>query len=191
MRIVTFYSYKGGVGRTLACANFGMYLAKTGQKVVLADMDFEAPGLDSKFFNAATTNISNGLLDQISAFQQGAPLPNLSPIPIALTEEVARSGGMLQLIPAGNYGAPDKYYETLSSIDWNKLLRTEGGLSFWFDLVSRIKTQFNPDVLVIDSRTGITEIGGLCTQVLPDTVLLLFLDESREHGGNSSHLRNH
>lgn len=173
MRVVTFYSYKGGVGRTLACANFGMYLAKTGQKVVLADMDFEAPGLDSKFFNAATTNISNGLLDQISAFQQGTALPNLSPIPIALTEEVARSGGMLHLIPAGNYGAPDKYYETLSNIDWNKLLRTEDGLSFWFDLVSRIKTQFNPDVLVIDSRTGITEIGGLCTQVLPDTVLLL------------------
>jgi MinD-like ATPase involved in chromosome partitioning or flagellar assembly len=173
MRVVTFYSYKGGVGRTLACANFGLYLAKTGQKVVLADMDFEAPGLDSKFFDAATSNISNGLLDQISAFQQGAPIPNLSPMPIALTEEVARSGGMLQLIPAGNYGAPDKYYESLSNIDWHKLLRTEDGLSFWFDLVSRIKTQFNPDVLVIDSRTGITEIGGLCTQVLPDTVLLL------------------
>ena len=49
MRAVTFYSYKGGVGRTLACANFGLYLAKMGQKVVLMDMDFEAPGLDSKF----------------------------------------------------------------------------------------------------------------------------------------------
>jgi MinD-like ATPase involved in chromosome partitioning or flagellar assembly len=173
MRVVTFYSYKGGVGRTLACANFGIYLAKTGQKVVLADMDFEAPGLDSKFFSDATTNISNGLLDQISAFQRGQPLPNLSPIPIGLTEEVARSGGMLQLIPAGNYGSPNKYYETLSGLDWNLLLRTEEGLAFWFDLVSRIKSQFNPDVFVIDSRTGITEIGGLCTQVLPDTVLLL------------------
>ena len=173
MRIVTFYSYKGGVGRTLACANFGIYLAKTGQKVVLADMDFEAPGLDSKFFSDATTNISNGLLDQISAFQKGLPLPSLSPIPIGLTEEVARSGGVLQLIPAGNYDSPHKYYETLSSLDWNLLLRSEEGLSFWFELVSRIKTQFDPDVLVIDSRTGITEIGGLCTQVLPDTVLLL------------------
>src|SRR5439155_26319544 len=78
MRVITFYSYKGGVGRTLACANFGIYLAKTGQKVVLADMDFESPGLDSKFFSDATTNISNGLLDQITAFQHGKPLPNLS-----------------------------------------------------------------------------------------------------------------
>jgi MinD-like ATPase involved in chromosome partitioning or flagellar assembly len=173
VRVVTFYSYKGGVGRTLACANFGLYLAKTGQKVVLADMDFEAPGLDSKFFSDTSTNISNGLLDQIWAFQQGQPLPSLSPIPIALPEEVVRSGGMLQLIPAGNYGVPDKYYETLSRLNWSRLLRTEEGLSFWFDLLSRIEAQFRPDVLVIDSRTGITEIGGLCTQVLPDTVLLL------------------
>lgn len=173
MRVVTFYSYKGGVGRTLACANFGIYLAKTGQKVVLADMDFEAPGLDSKFFRDATTNISNGLLDQIAAFQQNLPLPNLSPIPLGLSEEVTRSGGRLQLIPAGNYGMPDSYYETLSRLDWNLLLRSKRGLSFWFDLLSRIKTQLQPDVLVIDSRTGITEIGGLCTQVLPDTVLLL------------------
>src|SRR5882762_11144508 len=109
MRVITFYSYKGGVGRTLACANFGKYLAKTGQKVVLADMDFEAPGLDSKFFSDGTTNISNGLLDQITAFQQGLPLPNLSPILIALPEEIIRSGGRLQLIPSGNYCAPDKY----------------------------------------------------------------------------------
>src|SRR5882762_2722296 len=128
MRVVTFYSYKGGVGRTLACANFGLYLAKTGQKVVLADMDFEAPGLDSKFFPDANTQISNGLLDQIVAFQRGLPLPSLSPSHIGLSEEVARSGGMLQLIPAGDYGVPHKYYEMLSSLDWKFLLGTQRGL---------------------------------------------------------------
>jgi len=173
MRVITFYSYKGGVGRTLACANFGRYLAKTGLKVVLVDMDFEAPGLDSKFFGDGTTNISYGLLDQITAFQQRLPLPNLSPIGIPFTEEVDRSGGRLQLIPAGNYCAPDKYHEALSRLDWGYLLKSEQGLSFWFDLLSRIETQLQPDVIVIDSRTGLTEVAGLCTQVLPDTVLLL------------------
>lgn len=173
MRVITFYSYKGGVGRTLACANFGRYLAKTGLKVVLVDMDFEAPGLDSKFFGDGTTNISYGLLDQITAFQHGLPLPNLSPIGIPLSEEVIRSGGRLQLIPAGNYCAPDKYHEALSQLDWGYLLKNERGLSFWFDLLSRIENQLQPDVLVIDSRTGLTEVAGLCTQVLPDTVLLL------------------
>ena len=173
MRIITFYSYKGGVGRTLACANFGLYLAKTGQKVVLADMDFEAPGLDSKFFSDATSSISNGLLNQIIAFESNSSLPNLSPITIPMTEEVTRSGGSLQLIPAGDYCSTNKYYKDLSQLDWGRLLQSEQGLSFWFDLMARIENELQPDVLVIDSRTGMTEVAGICTQVLPDTVLML------------------
>src|SRR5947208_1944895 len=48
-RIVTFYSYKGGVGRTLALANIGVLLAKRGKRVLLMDWDLEAPGLDRYF----------------------------------------------------------------------------------------------------------------------------------------------
>ena len=48
-RIITFYSYKGGVGRTLALANIGVLLAKRGKKVLLMDWDLEAPGLDRYF----------------------------------------------------------------------------------------------------------------------------------------------
>lgn len=173
MKVITFYSYKGGVGRTLACANFGKYLAKTGQKVVLMDMDLEAPGLDSKLFPGADTNTSSGLMDQLTAFQDRSILPGLSPIPIVLNEEVTRSGGRLHLIPAGNYRDMDTYHQALSKLNWNHLLRTEEGLAFWFDLLARIEDQLQPDVLVIDSRTGITEVGGLCTHILPDTVVLM------------------
>jgi hypothetical protein len=41
MRVITFYSYKGGVGRTLAAANFALYLAKLGQRTVVIDFDLE------------------------------------------------------------------------------------------------------------------------------------------------------
>ena len=44
---VTFYSYKGGVGRTMAMANVAALLARKGRKVVMLDFDLEAPGLDS------------------------------------------------------------------------------------------------------------------------------------------------
>lgn len=173
MRVITFYSFKGGVGRTLACANFGKYLAKAGQKVVLLDMDLEAPGLDAKLFPDATTSISNGVIDQLTAFQNGLSLPSLSPIPIDLPEEVTQHGGRLHLMPAGNYFDLNGYYKALSNLDWDLLLKSEEGLAFWFDFLKRIEDQFQPNVLVIDSRTGITEVSGLCTQVLPDTVLLL------------------
>ena len=43
--IVTFYSYKGGVGRSMALANIAVLLAQRGMKVLMVDWDLEAPGL--------------------------------------------------------------------------------------------------------------------------------------------------
>ena len=43
-RFTTFYSYKGGVGRSLALANLAYILAWEGRKVLIIDMDMEAPG---------------------------------------------------------------------------------------------------------------------------------------------------
>lgn len=172
MRIVTFYSYKGGVGRTLACANFGLYLAKTGQKVVLADMDFEAPGLDSKFPAIDVAEIQGGMLEQFDAFQKGRPVPHITAAEIPLPEDVVQTGGSLRLIPAGNYKSKD-YYAKLSGLQWDFFLVEKTGLAFCIELIKTIEESFGADVLLIDSRTGLTEIGGLCTQVFPDTVVLL------------------
>ncbi len=47
--IVTFYSYKGGVGRTMALANVAALLARWGYKVLAVDWDLEAPGLEQFF----------------------------------------------------------------------------------------------------------------------------------------------
>ena len=43
--IVTFYSYKGGTGRTMALANIAWLLACNGYQVLTIDWDLEAPGL--------------------------------------------------------------------------------------------------------------------------------------------------
>ena len=47
MHITTFYSFKGGVGRTQALVNVGVELAKRGRRVLLVDFDLEAPGIDT------------------------------------------------------------------------------------------------------------------------------------------------
>jgi Mrp family chromosome partitioning ATPase len=44
-RIITFYSYKGGTGRTMAVSNVAWILASNGYDVLLIDWDLEAPGL--------------------------------------------------------------------------------------------------------------------------------------------------
>ena len=41
IQTITFYSYKGGVGRTLALANIAMYLSRFGQNVCIVDFDLE------------------------------------------------------------------------------------------------------------------------------------------------------
>ncbi|HAV6207551.1 TPA: ParA family protein, partial [Acinetobacter baumannii] len=43
--VITFYSYKGGVGRTTSLALLARYYSETGKKVFIIDCDFEAPGL--------------------------------------------------------------------------------------------------------------------------------------------------
>ena len=48
-RIVTFYSYKGGTGRSMALANFAWIQAASGKKVLVIDWDLEAPGLHRYF----------------------------------------------------------------------------------------------------------------------------------------------
>ena len=47
MYITTFYSFKGGVGRTMALVNATVALAKRGRRVLVVDFDLEAPGLDT------------------------------------------------------------------------------------------------------------------------------------------------
>ena len=48
-QVITFYSYKGGTGRTMALANVAWIIASSGKRVLVVDWDLESPGLH-KFF---------------------------------------------------------------------------------------------------------------------------------------------
>ena len=48
-RVFTFYSYKGGTGRSMAMVNVAWMLALNGQRVLVVDWDLEAPGLHRYF----------------------------------------------------------------------------------------------------------------------------------------------
>ena len=60
--LITFYSYKGGTGRSMALANVACLIAKKGaetsQRVLVVDWDLEAPGLH-KFFEMQPKNPEN------------------------------------------------------------------------------------------------------------------------------------
>ena len=70
-KIVTFYSYKGGTGRTMALANVGWILAASGHRVLLVDWDLEAPGLH-RYLHPLLIDpelrASNGLINMMQAY---------------------------------------------------------------------------------------------------------------------------
>ena len=67
--IITFYSYKGGVGRSMALANIAYELSKRKFKVLVVDWDLEAPGIEIYFSSFKIENTSEGLLQLLLAFK--------------------------------------------------------------------------------------------------------------------------
>ena len=178
MRTVAFYSYKGGVGRTLLLANAARFLALAGKKVVALDLDLEAPGLHYKL----------GSLDVLSRARDGRlrgavdelldVLSNVGGRPVAdfaVTVDLPQDcRGSLYLIPAGS--APStQYWMTLAKLGQiTKIESIDGGIvDAVLDLQARIADDLAPDFLLVDARTGITELGGLATTIVADRVVCL------------------
>ncbi len=177
METVAFYSYKGGVGRTLLVANTAQFLALSGRRVVALDLDLEAPGLHHKLgdrdvWRCAARGELRGVVDEMLDTLDNEPR-NRSLRDTALDVHTG-VGGSLLLIPAGS--APSHaYWAALERL--NNSLRTHGRnggiLEAVLELQARIADELAPEFLLIDSRTGITELGGLATSILADRVVCL------------------
>ena len=74
-RVITFYSYKGGTGRSMALAHVAWILASSGKKVLAIDWDLEAPGLH-RFFGAFLPDkelkFSEGVIDFVVNYSAAA-----------------------------------------------------------------------------------------------------------------------
>src|SRR4029079_6952337 len=96
----------------------------------------------------------------------------------------------ITLMPAGNVLSAN-YWRQLARLDWHKLFYSEEaeGIPFFLELKERIKAEFSPDFLLIDARTGITEVGGVATTLLPDQVVCLLLNNRENLEGARQVLR--
>lgn len=254
--IYTFYSFKGGVGRSMAVANIAECFRERGLRVVMVDWDLEAPGLESYFYppdrvgesrklpglmdllmeykrafsnyreqrarasiaveaakraeadsDPAREETINKLMDQLNSsavpkFLQERALETLRPKqattpPESLEEFLDQSyrsagsdesgrglptsplgrflqpmhGNSLYLLSAGARG-PDQYTRYANSVqdfDWSEFYAVYEGRKFFEWLRSRLMDV--ADVVLIDSRTGVTEMGGVCTRQMPDAVV--------------------
>src|SRR4051794_36449455 len=77
-RIITFYSYKGGTGRSMALANVAWILASAGRRVLAIDWDLEAPGLHRYFRPFLIDDeivATDGLIDMVDRYTNEAIRP--------------------------------------------------------------------------------------------------------------------
>jgi cellulose biosynthesis protein BcsQ len=187
LQTLTFYSYKGGVGRTLMLANMARYLASFGQRVFAVDFDLEAPGLHYKL---GAESPERGLVDYLhQLFLVGEIPESLAPYVVTIEPKNA-AGGSIHLLPAGAAPSP-AYWRQLAKLDWHELFYSEEapGVPLFLELKERIEQEHAPDFLLIDSRTGITEVVGATTTLLADRVVCLLLNNRENLEGAREVLR--
>lgn len=190
MIAISFFSYKGGVGRTMAITNIASKLVEFGKSVFIIDFDLEAPGVPFKLKNYLNVSeIQHGIVDYIYNFSEKGHIDDITKYTITLPQNNPDDAAMW-LLPAGNSDM-DAYWNKLSRINWHDMFYREGGkgLRFFLDLKQKIKKQFNPDYLLIDSRTGITELSGISIKILADEVVLLLANNEENQAGTEKVLR--
>lgn len=193
MTTITFYSYKGGTGRSLALANAAVYLANLGLKVVAVDFDLEAPGLHYKLSRNADGSplpVSKGVVDFVNTYLDegdvSSPITDfIIKVPVSGADKQA-----IHLVPAGRVPSRE-YWAKLSRINWHDLFYSENpiGIPILMELKARILEEVKPDFVLIDSRTGITEMGGVATTLLADKVICLVLPTPENLEGARAVLR--
>jgi cellulose biosynthesis protein BcsQ len=195
--IYTFYSYKGGVGRSMALANTAALLAKWGHRILVVDWDLEAPGIERFFLYPKEVTLSRsrkdtpGVVDLITAHAEGREMSwreCLVEVSLPYSRGSSRAGSLM-LITAGMLAEQDQrdYVQRLRQLDWQKLFVEhrlgeciEAWRSDWI-------TDF--DFVLIDSRTGISDIGSICTILFPDVLVLIFTTSGQSIDGIADVMR--
>ena len=190
--IVTFYSYKGGMGRTTTMVSYAMDLANQNKRIVLIDCDLEAPGYLNFFDLSANKDLrkgkKNGLVEFMSDLKvlndEGKERLELSDYIINVGDSANINEPALNniwLIPAGNlnmnYGGKGEeanlrdYLEGLSKINLSNVDEIVDNFKI---LIDKIKTSINPDIILLDSRTGFNDIFGTAAFYLSSCVIGFF-----------------
>ncbi len=177
-KTITFYSYKGGVGRSMSLVNIACLMAKQKKKVLLIDWDLEAPGLDT-FFTNSITNDDLGLVDFITDAQsiinidttnqeyESFLIENLDKY-ISKNARLDKNGLQFDIIKAGRFD--DEYTNKLNAIDWVSFYKIAP--AFFRTFAQHLETKY--DYILIDSRTGLADSSGICTMLMPQILVLVF-----------------
>jgi tetratricopeptide (TPR) repeat protein/cellulose biosynthesis protein BcsQ len=196
-KIISFYSYKGGTGRSMAVANIAWILASNRKRVLVIDWDLEAPGLHRyfrPFLVDKDLESTEGLIDFVTqfAFEMMSPLKEGERLPDDWYFEHADilrfavslewqfpEGGAIDFVPSGRQGP--SYSTRFSSFDWQNFYERLGGGVFIETVKKRMRAEY--DYILVDSRTGVSDTAGICTVQMPDVLVVCFTLNNQSSSG--------
>jgi len=183
--VITFYSYKGGTGRTMALSNIAVLLARQQNAttpVLMIDWDLEAPGLHHYFADQhydakpGVLELFEACREQLQRRRNGAAARDEEELAhevlaaVGWEQYVSRvdQSSQLYLMRAGRFD--DSYGERLANMHWEELFYSCPALFRCF--ADRLARHFR--FVLVDSRTGRTDSAGICTTLLPRKLVVVF-----------------
>lgn len=207
--IITFYSHKGGVGRTTAMISYALHLAKEGKTVAIIDCDLEAPGYLNFFDLSEHEELLEGKKNGLVEFLCDSQFLGQNDIDVNnyMLNVGARNRGSdyqpalnrIWLVPAGNLneGVTEKsafksqgrqdYLEGLAKLNLGNTQKVIKGFASLFEQLRSIDV----DVILIDSRTGFNDIFGMAAFHLSSCVVGFFGLSRQNEPGIMNLLANH
>jgi tetratricopeptide (TPR) repeat protein len=209
--ICTFYSFKGGVGRSMAALNVAYALVARGHRVLLVDFDLEAPGLSYFLQRQGEIGDRTSYSDAVDLLAWARQVAVQNPDGAQDPDWVEKNGPSLfrfvsvlpqdklqpLLRPLGTLGSlhvlpadtERDYVSRLADLRLAELTRDQ-----LFAMSAALRGQFQRhrlpidvptyygthgelmvpyDFVLLDSRTGFNELGGLCVGPVADRLIVL------------------
>jgi MinD-like ATPase involved in chromosome partitioning or flagellar assembly len=197
-KLITFYSYKGGTGRSMAVANvaclLGKRLSRTSQRVLVMDWDLEAPGLHRFFFAKSDLpeyevqpgvinyfySLRELLTDQAGLYEKVTAPEGWRILDEKLSLEKHCIPDVVQgvdFMPAGRFGPG--YAKLVGSFNWVEFFNRFGAVIATFRELLAEKFAYT----LVDSRTGLTDVSGICTTLLPEKLVGVFTPNRQSLSG--------
>ncbi|HSN98211.1 MAG TPA: AAA family ATPase, partial [Candidatus Nanopelagicales bacterium] len=164
--MVAFYGFRGGAGRTTALAHVAVSLAEASRRVVVIDLDLEAPGVHT-VLGVPNVQEGEGSLALLRQAMTRAPDEELPIDPHVVFRDLPM-GTRVHVIPAGPLS--ERYLASLEELQvgaWH-MLHEPAPLGRLIDNVVR---DLSPDIVLLDCRTGLSGLAASAIFHVADVVV--------------------
>ena len=186
--IVSFFSFKGGVGRTTTLVATALTLARHGHRVAVVDLDLESPGI-STFFLPDTEESPPGVIDYLLEKNiQGKNWKLKDHLEVVNEPKLlGDEENILPILSAGN--VDNNYLEKLARLDCQNLLNVNNPLQkTWSDMFKELNEAAGKlDFILLDTRTGFHDLGGLAIAEFSHAAVI-FGTQSRQSWAGLTHV---